>query len=228
MKIFKTNLFSPYPLIQAYLQVIEPVEGALASESEEIEVSPPEDLMREHGILERLLMVYEDAVNKADTSEHFDSTHINRAATLISEFIENHHEKNEEQYIFPLFHEANRLTGLVDTLVTQHERGREATKNILFYSHRSRANDEVARKELISLCKSVLLMLRPHMSRENSVLFPALYMVASKEQIEEIGEKMEEEEHRLLGRKGYGGLLERVFDIERSAGTYDLSRYTPR
>ena len=37
------------------------------------EVTPPEDLMREHGVLNRVLLIYDTVVRKIDVKEDFDS-----------------------------------------------------------------------------------------------------------------------------------------------------------
>src|SRR5213594_3693455 len=40
-----------------------------SDKTEEEEVSPPEDLMREHGVLKRVLLVYEEAIRRIDAKQ---------------------------------------------------------------------------------------------------------------------------------------------------------------
>ena len=47
-------------------------EAEKKGEEKEVEVGPPEDLMREHGVLDRLLLVYEAGLRKFDANEDFD------------------------------------------------------------------------------------------------------------------------------------------------------------
>jgi hypothetical protein len=49
--------------------------------------------------------------------------------SLFARFVEDYHEKLEEDYLFPLsrFREANRLVELVDTLNSQHQKERILT-----------------------------------------------------------------------------------------------------
>lgn len=55
------------------------------------ELPPTEDLMREHGLLNRVLIVYEGILESSDMKRHLDD--INQVATIIREFIEDYHEK---------------------------------------------------------------------------------------------------------------------------------------
>src|ERR1700680_3496667 len=67
------------------------------------EVTPPEDLMREHGVLDRVLLVYEAGLKKFDAKEDFDPAVLTNAAQIVRDFIENYHEQSEEQAVFPRF-----------------------------------------------------------------------------------------------------------------------------
>src|SRR5438270_506438 len=60
------------------------------------EVSPPEDLMREHGVLKRILLVYGEALRRLDAKEDLPPEPIAQSARIIRDFVENYHEKLEE------------------------------------------------------------------------------------------------------------------------------------
>src|SRR5437870_13122948 len=60
------------------------------------EVAPGEDLMREHGVLNRALLVYEAWLDApAPPAQVLDGT-----ANLIHRFVEDYHEKIEEDEVF--------------------------------------------------------------------------------------------------------------------------------
>jgi hypothetical protein len=82
------------------------------------DVTPPEDLMREHGVLNRVLLIYEAAMRKFADDDRFDALIITQAAEIVRDFIEDYHERNEEQQIFPRFRKAGQLLNLVDVLYT--------------------------------------------------------------------------------------------------------------
>src|SRR5882757_2184339 len=50
------------------------------------EVTPPEDLMREHGVLDRVLLVYEAGLRKFDAKEDFDPAVLTGAAQIVRDF----------------------------------------------------------------------------------------------------------------------------------------------
>jgi hypothetical protein len=48
-------------------------EGAKPGARTKDEITPPEDLMREHGVLDRVLLVYEEGLRKFAANEDFDN-----------------------------------------------------------------------------------------------------------------------------------------------------------
>lgn len=96
-------------------------------EGEGQEVSPPEDLMQEHGVLNRILLIYDTCRTHLVNNQSFPREALSSAAGIIRTFVEDYHEKQEEQYLFPRFRKANQLTDLVDVLLQQHQEGRRLT-----------------------------------------------------------------------------------------------------
>jgi hypothetical protein len=71
-------------------------------------------------------------------------------------------------------------------------------------------------------------MYAPHEAREDTVLFPALHQVVSRNEYDALGEDFEKKEHQLFGKEGFEGMVPRVADIEKQLGIYDLSQFMPR
>src|SRR5215831_393276 len=84
-------------------------------------VTAPEDLMKEHGVLNRCLLVYEEGLRRLHEKQEIHPNVFNHTAKLVKLFVEEYHEKNEENHIFPVFKKVGRLTDLVHTLETQHK-----------------------------------------------------------------------------------------------------------
>ncbi len=97
---------------------------------EEEGVAPGEDLMREHGVLKRVLLVYGEAIRRIDAHADLPPEPVADSAKIIHDFIEEYHEKLEEDQLFPRFRKANRLVDLVDVLDAQHKAGRKLTAQI--------------------------------------------------------------------------------------------------
>ena len=91
------------------------------------EVSPGEDLMREHGLLKRILLIYGKAIRRLETKADIPPKAIANAAGIIRAFVEDYHEKLEEEHLFPRFRTACKLVGLVEVLEAQHKAGRKLT-----------------------------------------------------------------------------------------------------
>ena len=83
--------------------------------------------MREHGVLKRVLLIYREVMNRIDRKRDFPPDVVVSSAKLIRAFVEDYHEKLEEDYLFPRFRKANKLVDLVDVLNQQHQKGRVLT-----------------------------------------------------------------------------------------------------
>jgi hemerythrin-like domain-containing protein len=134
-------------------------------------VTPPEDLMREHGVLARVLLLYEAGLRKFSTKEDFDPGLITQSAEVIRDFINNYHEKSEETHVFPRFRKAGQMTDLVNVLLRQHEAGRNLTQTIIRLAPAAR-NTGDRRRQLVASMQSFIGMYRPHAAREDTDLFP--------------------------------------------------------
>src|SRR6266581_8785285 len=99
-------------------------------QEEEEEVTPAEDLMREHGALNRILLIYDEAIVRIESKKEFPPEVLASAARIIRRFIEEYHEKLEEDYLFPRFEKAGVLVDLVQVLRQQHAAGRTLTRQI--------------------------------------------------------------------------------------------------
>ena len=182
--------------------------------------------MREHGVLDRVLLVYEAAMRKFDAKEDFDPAVITQSAQVIQDFIENYHEKSEEQQVFPRFTKANQMTDLVATLLTQHRAGRKVTETILRLAPASRQDGD-DRRQLVGAMRSFIAMYRPHAAREDTDLFPKLRSLVSQNEYDSIAEQFERDEKQKFGDDGFEKMVDRVAQIERMIGVDDLAKFTP-
>jgi hypothetical protein len=98
-------------------------------EEGEEEVSPGEDLMREHGVLERVLLVYGEGARRLEADQDVPPEPLT-GARLVRRFIEDHREQLEENFLFPRFEKVGLLVDLVAVLRAQHQAGRRVTDEI--------------------------------------------------------------------------------------------------
>jgi hemerythrin-like domain-containing protein len=190
------------------------------------EVSPPEDLMQEHGLLNRILLIYDHCRMQLANKTTFPITALASAAAIIRQFVEDYHEKQEENYLFPRFKKANQLTGLVNVLLQQHQAGRTLTDKIMHLSKTAPMSEE-ENKQLIDALTAFNVMYRPHEAREDTVLFPAFRKIVSRHEYDSLGEEFENNEHKLFGKDGFETMVGKVSDLEKQLGIYELTQFTP-
>lgn len=196
-------------------------------EEEEEEISPAEDLMREHGVLNRIMMIYDNCKARLVNKEELQIDALRNSANLIRSFIEDYHEKLEENYLFPRFVNANKLVDLVQVLYVQHHAGRILTDQILDLGNANSLLNPDNSVKLINLLDTFNRMYRVHEAREDTVLFPLLRKIVSRNEYDSLGEDFEEQEHKLFGAEGFDGVVDKVAAIEKQLGIYDISSFTP-
>src|SRR5438067_243635 len=205
-----------------------PARAAGRKVKQEEEVSPGEDLMREHGVLNRVLLVYDETVRRLENGEDGRLDVLAAAAGLIRRFIEGYHEKLEETQLFPRFDKAGKLTELVSVLRLQHAAGRILTGDVLKLAVPATAANTADRARLADALRKFVRMYPPHEAREDTVLFPAFHQLVGQKEYGRLGEQFEEKEHEALGENGFEKAVAQVGDLEKALGIFDLDKFTPR
>jgi hemerythrin-like domain-containing protein len=197
-------------------------------DNNEPKVTATEDLMREHGVLRRALLVYTETVPKIRANAaSIDAAALHQTGILFRDFGENYHEKMlEEEHIFPIVRqgrgEAKRYP---DILVAQHARGREITSYLLSVTQDGRIAIGNA-EPLARALESFVLMYRNHAAREDTIVFPAWKMHFTNKQLDALSDQFEEIEHKMFGKDGFDDAVKKIAAIEESLGLADLNRFT--
>lgn len=192
------------------------------------EVTATEDLMREHGVLRRALLVYSAiAPRLRSNSSSVPPDAVQKTAKLFRAFGEDYHEKKlEEAYIFPAVKQAGgQAASYPDILIVQHQRGREITAYILAVTQG--ANVAASNVEpLARALESLVLMYRHHAAREDTIIFPAWKQTLSAAQLDEMNDKFEDIEHEQFGADGFEDAVKQIGDIETSLSLADIRQFT--
>jgi hemerythrin-like domain-containing protein len=192
------------------------------------DVSANEDLMREHGVLRRLLVVYRETAGRlAKGDAGFDAAALGQAADLFRAFGEDYHERElEEQHIFPALQKAGGLAAaLVPVLLAQHSRGREITA----YVRQRCAGGRIAAVDVEPLARMLqdfARMYEAHTAFEDTVVFQAWRQAMSEKARDEAGELFEKIERSHFSGDGFDMAVGQVAQIEQKLGLTDLGRYT--
>lgn len=198
-----------------------PAVGKDAEEHGE-DISPAEDLMREHGVTGRLLLVYAAFLAAAEKGDDRKVKVAAAAASLVKRFVHEYHETLEDEFVFPRFRKAEKLAELVRVLHRQHEIGRVLTDDLLALSSPGLAGDAARLKEFGEKARIFAAMYAPHAAREDTVVFPALRDLMPRGEYAALGERFEEMEHARFGKSGFAGIVEEVAALEEQLGIHEL------
>ena len=195
----------------------------------EPEVTATEDLMREHGVIRRALLVYYEVIPKLRQNPgSVDAAALRQTAQLFRTFGEDYHERMlEEQHIFPLIRKQGaELTRYADILTAQHQRGREVTDYVLAVTNGGKISSAHA-EPLAKVFETFVLMYQNHAAREDTIVFPAWKKNFTDKQLDEVGDQFEDIEHKMFGKDGFEDAEKKISDIEGRLGFADLARFTP-
>jgi hemerythrin-like domain-containing protein len=198
-----------------------------AAEKEK-KVTANEDLMREHGVLRRALLVYAAVAQRLQRNpDSIPASAVAKTARLFREFGEDYHERRlEEKFIFPA---VRKLKGPAsrypDALQRQHERGRELTDYVLRVTQGGAIASGSA-GPLAQALQQFNLMYENHTAREDTVVFTAWKGALSQQAYDEMGERFESIEKQVFGHDGFEDALKRITHIEEELGLSDISQFT--
>jgi hemerythrin-like domain-containing protein len=203
-------------------------EGPVPGEAAPVEVTATEDLMREHGILRRALLVYQEAATRLKQDPgSVPPDALEKTALLFRVFGEDYHEtKLEEAYILPLVKKIpGTAAGYVDVIVAQHARGRAITDYVLSLTKADRIPSNSV-GPLVSALESFVRMYEHHAAIEDTVVFPAWKGSLGEAELDELGAKFEEIEAEQFGGDGFEAAVTRMQEIEASLGLNNLETFT--
>ena len=190
-------------------------------------IPPDDDLMREHGVLKRVLLCYREMTARIQAGGPLDARDLHDAALIIHDYIEGFHEGLEEGYVFPRLVRAGRLTSTVTTLLVQHARGRVITQYLLSQATATGATSPSARARLAAAMQAFDRMYEPHEAREDTVVFPAFRQIVPAAELTDLGQHFADLEHQQFGTNEFAAMVARVAGIEQNLGIYDLTQFTP-
>jgi hypothetical protein len=183
--------------------------------------TPPESLMLEHAIQERLLEIYEEAAERLlkpeDKRAAAATVVLRQAAALVRKLYEDFHQRLEEQLVFPHFEKHAQLGPLVKTFKAQHAEGRALTDKILqgLGAAESGPPAAAARPGLAQSCRAAVRLARGHMAREATDLFQALYDVVPSATLDQMSRQLEKQQEEVFGEDGFKDLLAQIAGIEK-------------
>jgi hemerythrin-like domain-containing protein len=191
------------------------------------EISATEELASEHGMLDRIMLAMDRKLKMAGAGGKADLSVINMGCGMIKQLVDQHHMVVEEEHIYPRF-ENTELADFADVLKNQHNEMRKMVSRMENLSKTGAVRDRSEMEELNRLFRDFHDMVMAHAAWEQTVLFPVMAGTWSKDELEELKEKQEEHEKKLLGKDATEKAYTMLMDLEKSAGISGLDDFTRR
>jgi hemerythrin-like domain-containing protein len=190
-------------------------------------VTATEDLMREHGIIRRALLVYAEMGPRIrDTPASVDPSGLLKTAKLFRDYGEDFHERLlEEQHVFPYVKKIPLADSYLDVLMVQHQRGRDITDYIAEAAGGARIASSNARP-LAHALTGFVRMYEHHAAREDTIIFPAWKTNFTDRQLDEIAQQFEHIERVMFGHDGFADAEKTIAGVEAAYGLAEIGQFT--
>lgn len=158
-------------------------------------------LMEEHRVIERVLTTLETAAVRLQKGEAVRPGFFVDAADFIKGFADGCHHKKEEGVLFTALVDAGlpKQVGPVAVMLAEHDQGRAYTRGMRAAAKRLFEGDKAARGEVVSNALGYVELLRQHIGKEDSVLFPMAGEMIPPDQQVALVDRFETIEHEETG-----------------------------
>jgi hemerythrin-like domain-containing protein len=191
-------------------------------------IPPTEDLMQEHGVLRRIMLVYDEIAKRLKQGEEFPLQVLTDANNIIRRFMQDYHETNEQFHIFNLFSNNGKMIELVAILYQQHLAGRKLIDKVKILSTEDNLKNTSNRLRVADYLHTFNLVYRHHAAWEDTIIFPTFRSIILPQDFTALGETFKREEEKQFGVDGYEKIVGQVADLENKLGIHDLQQFTPK
>lgn len=171
-----------------------------------------DQLRNEHDAILSMLAILERVCVSLQSKEKVDASHLEEMIDFFRVFADKCHHGKEEAHLFPAMEEAGvpRYGGPLGVMLEEHDAGRGYVRAMSDGVQKYASGDVAGAAQFASSARRYVDLLRRHIDKENSILFPlADRSVAPQKQDEllkefdrvereVVGEGKHEEFHRLL------------------------------
>jgi hemerythrin-like domain-containing protein len=185
-----------------------------------------ERLMSEHGVVQRLMICFDEAAGKLETDAPVPASAVLGAGAIVDEFVEAYHEELEEQHIFKALDGQEDLAPLILTLRRQHAAGRTLAGRIIEISGEGALIETGRRRALAAFCSQYARMYRAHAAYEDTVLVPGLRSLLGPDAFADLNGQVREFARATLGTSGLDDVLGRVNAVQQELGIGRLEDFT--
>jgi hemerythrin-like domain-containing protein len=160
---------------------------------EEVGMKPTQILMDEHRVIERVLASLETAARRLESGRTVRAAFFLEAADFIREFADGTHHEKEEGALFPAMKQAGvpDQGGPIGVMLSEHDEGRRLTRAMRAAAEGLAAGKPDARARLVESALAYAALLRQHIAKEDTILFPMADQVLDESQRARLSEAFE-------------------------------------
>jgi hemerythrin-like domain-containing protein len=158
-------------------------------------------LSEEHKVIVRVLEALELATRQLENGSKIRPQFFLHAADFIRGFADGCHHQKEEGVLFKFMEKAGMPAenSPVGVMLTEHEQGRAFTRGMRSAAEEMQAGDDAAASKVIANAHGYVALLRQHIQKEDSILFPMADRLIPPDQHQAVWEGFEHVEHHETG-----------------------------
>ena len=156
-----------------------------------------QDLIHEHKAIQVALNILEIMYEKLEKESEADYIEINDLLEFLKEFADKCHHGKEEGFLFPALEKTGvrNQGGPIGVMLSEHTLGRDLIKQMQV----NLLKDEVDSQGFVDAAKSYVRLLRAHIQKENTILFPLIEVKMSTSEQAELLRSFENHEEEVIG-----------------------------
>jgi hemerythrin-like domain-containing protein len=154
------------------------------------------DLLNEHEAISSAIRILERMTANIKKTSSVDAADMQAFIDFLKEFADKCHHGKEEQYLFPAMEAAGipNQGGPIGVMLAEHVQGRQLIREM---------EASLAAGDLVKLARAAgayAVLLRVHIRKENTALFPMAEKVLSEAQLETLYMGFEDLEQNVIGQ----------------------------
>lgn len=162
-------------------------------------MTPTDDLMNEHRVIERMLSILTKASNRLEAGKSIEPGFYVNAVDFLKNFADKCHHSKEEKLLFVKMMErgVSGEVGPIAVMMREHQDGRAHVKTLDKLSKEKMSKS--TKDGLIKSSRAYVDLLTKHIQKEDNVLYPLANQILDKADQAELEKGFEEVEEKVMG-----------------------------
>jgi hemerythrin-like domain-containing protein len=169
-------------------------------------------LMIEHRLIERMITLVEQKIEKIQTTNQVDPLFIDTVVDFIRIYADRTHHGKEEDILFKKLENkqiSDQDRRIMDELVDEHVLGRKTTKELVEANAQYRVGEKIALAVIVSKLKKLVDFYPKHIEKEDKLFFPSYMKYLSDEEDQLMLEEFYEFDREMIHEK-YKSVLQKL------------------